>query len=268
LWSLFKNYVQPIEEVMKKNKTIFSFVLMLGASFIFQGCEDDEKSSVMFEQVYASYDESSGTGVVNIPLRVSGSVGDNDIAFDVHGSATEGEDFNIQGWTREGGLAIEVLNDAIHELPENVTVRLLSESGVDIGGNQFFELTIVSDCDYQAGDVSEYIASDWKGDFAALENYGPNDTYGPYTLHVEQSEENPNRFEIDNFWDSGIHAYMIIDPATGTISFPSQGDGSGSALASRQITGSGQLVYDGCNFSYVIVTKYRGTTFNYEFTKL
>jgi hypothetical protein len=105
---------------------------------------------------------------------------------------------------------------------------------------------------------------DWSGDLAALENYYEGailvDHFGPYDITLVKDGTNPNKYTFDNFWGSGIDAFMIFDPATLTVTFPTQDDGGGNA-----ITGSG--TYDACSGSFVIRTQYDGFEWNYVFVK-
>jgi hypothetical protein len=107
-------------------------------------------------------------------------------------------------------------------------------------------------------------AIDWSGDFAALENTYDgaivDDHYGPYDVTLVMDPTNPNKFSFDNFFDSGIDAYMIFDPATMKVSFPTQDDGSGTPI-------SGVGTYDACTGSFVIRTAYDGDEWNYVFVK-
>jgi hypothetical protein len=106
----------------------------------------------------------------------------------------------------------------------------------------------------------DYDASTWEGDYSALEDYGDGDTYGPYDVTFVQDGTDPNKFIFDNFWDSGITAYVIFNPNSNTITFPDQDDGDGEAI-------SGSGTYEQCTNTFTITTEYAGYTFEYVFTK-
>lgn len=113
----------------------------------------------------------------------------------------------------------------------------------------------------------QYVAynnSEWEGLYSAVEVYGPDDDYGPYDVQLVQDETNPNKFYIDNFWDSGISAYIVLEPSTNyetqIATFPTQDDGDGG-----EITGEG--MYDTCTGTLSITTNYSGYTWTYNFVR-
>src|SRR5688572_8688059 len=132
--------------MMKNIKRFVVLTFVLGAASMFQACSDDEASSASFEQVYAEYDESDGTGTVTVPVR--GSTGG--VEFVLGGTATEGEDYEFLGLGPDG-VEISVIDDTDFEDAETVTVRMEGAGA----GNTIFELTILSDCDYDAAEYDE-----------------------------------------------------------------------------------------------------------------
>jgi hypothetical protein len=218
---------------MKKSIRFIPLLLSMGAAFMFQACSDDDAGSASFSTVYASYDEADGEGTVTAPIRKNGSVNDGDIKFVLGGTATEGEDYEFLGLTSEG-VQIRVLDNDDYtdymgfEPNETVTVRLDGPAS----GNKVFELTIVGDCDYKAEYFdAEYYAGAW----SALEDYG-GATYGPYDVELVQDEANPNRFDFDNFYDSGLDAYIVFDGPNGTVKFPDGQTPGGKALTNSSGT--------------------------------
>lgn len=243
---------------MKKIIRMIPMLLSMGAAFMFQACGDDDKGTASFATVYASYDEADGDGTITVPIRKDGSVSDSDIDFVLGGTATEGEDYQFLGLTSEG-IQIKVIdNNSFSEFGgfepnETVTVRMDGATK----GNKIFELTIVGDCDYTAGDFdAEYYAGTW----AATEDYGSS-KYGPYEVEMVQDDVNPNRFDFDNFYDSGLDAYIVFDGPNGTVKFPDGQTPSGKALTQSSGT------FDRCNGTLTINLNYDGGNWVYRFVK-
>lgn len=113
-----------------------------------------------------------------------------------------------------------------------------------------------------------FVANTWGGTFEALEIYS-NGIYGPYNLSFSQDATNPNRFNTDNFWDSGYGAYIVFTPSTlptnQIVEFPAQTAAGGGTIA-RSVG-----AYDECTKSFKVNVNYTegGTTytFRYEFKK-
>jgi hypothetical protein len=132
--------------------------------------------------------------------------------------------------------------------------------GVDVGGNPFHTLTILSNCEDIVGLEPDYFA----GDYDALEDYGAGGTYGPYDVTLVQDEDDPNRFDFDNFYDAGYDAYIVFDIANGTVSFPNQnvgGDATNPAITDSSGT------FDLCDGTLTINLTYDGGPWVYRFTK-
>ena len=233
------------------NRLIVAFFL-IGAVFTFGACDEDESGTIEFQQVYSSYDEANGTGTVTIPVRKSGSVSEADVNFIFGGTATEGEDFEFIGLSDEG-VQISVIDDDTYEPAETLTIRMEGA----VGGNQIYELTILSDCDYDPGDFDTEF---WDGEMNALEDYGSG-TYGPYHVTLVQSDTNPNRYDFDNFYDSGYDAYIEFDVANGTVKFP-----DGQTPGGKPLTNSSGT-FDQCLGVLTINLNYDGGDWVYRFTR-
>lgn len=217
-------------------------------------CEDEATtSSSGFEQVFAEYNEADGTGTVS--LAVSG--GSND--FVLGGTATEGEDYDFLGLS-DGAVQVSIIDDDVYE-PENETITIRMDG---VGGNNIAEVSIISDCDY---DESEYDTEQWSGEWFALEDYGSS-TFGPYHITLVQDERNgvpvntgdPNRYDFDNFYGSGCHAYMIFNGAAGTVYFPNQSPCGVPLTAS---TGT----FDVCDETLTINLNFDGGPWVYRFSR-
>lgn len=216
---------------MKKNKLINKLLIACCLSVILISCDDDDNDNlgVSFSSIASTTTEDGG-GTLTIPLR-DGSVSVDEIVFG--GTAKEGEDFELVGVLDEG-IQINIINDNVYE-SSNETIRIQIPSS----GNSFHTVTInedASDCQYAV-----YDDVDWAGSYEAIEDYGEDGTYGPYTVSFSQDSEDPNKYTFADFWDSGISAYIVFDPATETVSFPSQ------VTAYGTITGSGTYEYDVCS---------------------
>ena len=210
---------------MKKNKLVNKLLFVLSLPILIVGCDGDDnggapKPSTDFASIASSYYEANGTGSVIIPLRNTNASTPNDVSVTFGGTATEGSDFQLVGITQEG-VEIKILDDSDYEDNETVRVQLTS-SKLNLNGNSIHNITIVSNCADKVGMPLTAFA----GDYNAIEKYGPNppasNWYGPYTIKLTQDANNPNRFNITNFYDAGRTAYVLVDPAAGTFYFPNQ----------------------------------------------
>jgi hypothetical protein len=247
---------------MKNIKLLNKLATLLIVPAFVIACDGDEDgpstAAVQFESVGSSYEESAGEGTITIPLQGNGSTSDLD--FVLGGSATEGEDYEFLGLTGEG-VQVHILDDDKFEFVETITIRMTSPT-VNLNGNAVHTVTIVNDC---ADDFVGLGDSEWFVDeFNATEIYAPDDTYGPYHTVFERDEVNPNKFWTDNFWDSGLPAYIVYDPATNTVSFPQQ---TPVAASPTRIITSTPATVDVCNRTFTITTSYRGSTWDYEFVR-
>ncbi|MDJ1501909.1 hypothetical protein [Xanthocytophaga agilis] len=107
----------------------------------------------------------------------------------------------------------------------------------------------------KVSDACPYSASDWAGTYSASEDGG--NAY-PVTLTADPSV--PNRFVLDNFYDSELTAYIDFDPTTGTVKFPNQTTGGEDITAS-----SG--VYKSCTGEIIIKLHFDGGDWYYSLTK-
>jgi len=234
---------------MKKN--IF-FRMLFVVPALMLGCDDDETGvSTDLGTIASTYYEKDGAGTVTIPFRNPSGVSNLSVVFG--GTATEGEDYSLAGITDEG-VQLSINDDSKFEPNETIRVQLKSASG-SLKGNTIHTVTIVSNC----ADTDELDEDFFVGEFVLYE-----DDYGPYITHIEQDETNPNKYWLDNFFDSGLPAYIVYDPATKTVSFPQQTPVA--TFPTRIITSTPATIDNNCSFE--ITTSYRGATWQNIFNKV
>lgn len=245
---------------MNKNKYLNKIATLLVVPAFIIACDGDEDgpstAAVDFATVGSSYFEANGEGIVTAPLKGNGNT--SDIEFVLGGSATEGEDYEFLGLTGEG-VQVRILQDDEFEFAETITIRMTSPT-VNLNGNAMHTVTIISNCE----DIVGFGETHWLIDeFDAVEDDGVA-PYGPYHVEFERDETDPNKYWTDNFWDSGLPAYIVYDPATHTVSFPTQ-----TPLANfpTRIITSTPATVDQCNRSFTIRTSYRGFTWDYVFVR-
>ncbi len=102
-------------------------------------------------------------------------------------------------------------------------------------------------------DYCNYNRLDWIGTFSATETSEFFGGYGPYNVNFTASPGNPNRFNADNWYDSGIPIFLDFTPSTSVatqiVTAPPQEFTTGSG-AVRVIEGSG--TYNSCKKEMVI----------------
>jgi hypothetical protein len=108
--------------------------------------------------------------------------------------------------------------------------------------------------------VTAYAAEGWVGTFTALEDYG-SAHWGPYEVQFTQDVTIPNRFHLDNFYDSGLPAYIEFDGAAGTVKFPDGQSPNGKPLTASSGT------FNQCTGEATINLNYDGGDWIYHFTK-
>jgi hypothetical protein len=251
---------------MNKFRPILLLLMTFVTAFVFQACDEDEKSSIAFETVASEYDEADGAGTVTIPIRTNGSVGSDAITFSVTGTAVEGEDFTIDSWSPEGGLVISIIDDNNLEEEEVARIQMVADGGVDVGGNQIHTLTITDSCPDSGNPFAEF----FEGGYDAIEWYcgvGVTDgtcDYGPYHVEIARSDAaNPDRFVLDNFYDQHLAGYLVFDLAAGTVHFPNQTQ-AGKALSAS----TGTFSFANCATTLTISLNYDGGTWDYQLTKV
>ncbi|HEX8041267.1 MAG TPA: hypothetical protein VF490_19100 [Chryseosolibacter sp.] len=109
--------------------------------------------------------------------------------------------------------------------------------------------------------TTPYDAASWAGTFSAVEDYGASGTYGPYDVVLTQDASNPNRFHLDNFYDSGLAAYIDFDGPNFTVSFP-----DGQTPNGKPITNSSGT-FNQCRGTAIINLNYDGGDWVYRLTK-
>lgn len=158
--------------------------------------------------------------------------------------------------TYQTGIGIESdlnLKDGSKVLAADIVAAGLFQS------NQFYPAQVLT---YTVTDFCSYDNSSWAGTYAATEVYS-NSAYGPYNVKFTKDPDDPNRFNMTNFWDSGISAYVVFkdsenDPDKQIVEFPEQDDGDGGTI-------EGTGTYDECKKTFKIQTKYAGYEWRYEF---
>lgn len=139
--------------------------------------------------------------------------------------------------------------------------KILASDIVNTGlfaSNQFYPAMKLT---WAVTDYCQYTQT-WAGTYESTEVYS-NGVYGPYDLVLTKDGANPDRYNMTNFWDSGIAAYVVFTPSTNPstqkVLFPDQSDGGSKTIKST--TGS----YDECTKTFKIQTQYDGSDWRYEF---
>jgi hypothetical protein len=251
---------------MKNTKNILLYFLSMAVvAFTISSCDDDEateRSGTTFLKTASSFAEGTGNGTVQIEVD-----GSDDVQFQYRGTATEGEDFTVGGYSN-GILTLNLLDDTDWEKNETIIVRIASG---DVGRIPQHTVYISSNCE----DTDNLATAFFEGDYSATEWYcGVGVTtstcdYGPYDIHLVQDETDPNKFHFDNFYDSGYDAYMVFDMAAGTVSFPNQNAGGDSSNPGISAS-TGTFDVDICEgiTTLTINLTYDGGAWDYTFVKL
>jgi hypothetical protein len=223
------------------------------------GCdEDDLKVYTDLGSIASTYYEADGTGAITIPFRnVNSDLGkDLDISFG--GSAVKDVDYELVAITNEG-IKISIIDD--DSLEVNETVRVMT----NLKGNSTHTITIISNCE----DTKGLLTSSFSGSWSALEDYGASGTFGPYNVTLVQDGVNPNKFTFSNFYGSGSSytAYVILDLANGTASFPNQTVGAPSNDRGAITNSSGIFSLCTAKRTMTINLNYDGGDWVYKFTK-
>lgn len=119
---------------------------------------------------------------------------------------------------------------------------------------------------YAVTDFCPYDGSAWIGAYDANEIYS-NGVYGPYTVNISADGVVANRFNISNFYDSGLTAYFDLSPSTSagpssqTGKFPDQ-----TVPTSTPITLSSGT-YDQCLLSIKLNLTFDGGAWIYSLKK-
>jgi len=107
-------------------------------------------------------------------------------------------------------------------------------------------------------DYCSYNVDEWAGTYAATETSEFFGGYGPYNVAISKDATVANRFNANNWYDSGIPIYFIMTPSTGVdtqiVTAPVQEFTSGSGQV-RLIEGSG--TYNACKKEMVINFTYK-----------
>lgn len=237
---------------MKKNKLINKLILALTLAVVVFACSDDDSGgNPDFAGIASTTTEGAGT--ITIPLR-GGSVSADDVIFG--GTAIENTDYTLAGVTDEG-VQITITNDGLLEENETIRVQIPGE------GNVIHTVTILCD----GGDSGGFAVADFAGAWVATEDYHDGAPYSAagYAPVFVQDAGNVNRFNFNDFWDSGATytAYVVFDLAAGSVSFPNQTVGTNLGT----ISGSSGT-FDLCTNTLTIDLIYHHNANNtdYEFT--
>lgn len=107
-------------------------------------------------------------------------------------------------------------------------------------------------------DYCSYSENDWAGTYDATETSEFFGGYGPYDVTFSKDGATPNKFNTDNWYDSGIPIYIVFTPSTNVetqiVTAPVQEFTTGSG-AVRLIEGSG--TYNSCKKEMVINFTYK-----------
>jgi hypothetical protein len=248
---------------MNKLKQGLFYLSIVGMGLTFTACSEDEGggtplTGAYFERTASSYIEGDGNATHEIAvLGFKGS--ESDIEFSFAGTATEGEDYDVVGFSN-GVLTLTLLDDNLFENNETIRIQIVDAKG-GVGRTRFHLVNLSSpECTDNVGLDVSYFAGHWD----ALEDYGGGSTYGPYEIELIQDSEDPNVFHFDNLYDSGCDAYMVFDMEAGTVYFPDQ------APCGVDLTNSsGTFNIDLCNQSTLTINlNFDGGDWIYRFTKL
>jgi hypothetical protein len=257
--------------IMKNIKSILFYFFALAVGVTFTACDDEEaggqRTGAFFERTASSFAE--GTGDAAHTITIQNFTGNADqIEFDFGGSATEGEDYTVTGFSN-GVLTLNLIDDTDFEANETITVRIADAAG-GVGRVPLHTVNISSNCEDLDGLGVDFFDGDWSATefYCGLGVTTGSCDYGPYDVHLVQDEEDPTKFILDDFYDSGYEAYMVFDMENGTVSFPdqnAQGDGSNPQITAS----SGTYDIDLCagTTTLTINLNYDGGDWIYYFEK-
>jgi len=202
-------------------------------------------------------------GPIEIPV-LYGNRPTSDKAYTVHykvTGGTYGSDYTVEGSTngvgtvvvpagQAGKAAIGIIKivpiaDLITEKDVPITITLESADGdVNVGYPYQSEVGLTI-----GNDDCVYDAEEWEGNFSAVESYPADGYVSPaYDISFEQDAVDPNRFNTDNFWGSHLNAYIVFDPNSREVTFPTQSDGAGGEISGtgtyRQCSGILEFMVD------------------------
>jgi Calx-beta domain len=235
-----------------------SYILL--AAFIVASCSEDEAvpTIIKFAKTELTTPESAKSITLGIQLDQPAKQDLEVSLATIGGTATSSEDYTLPATTlvlkgeTNGSFVVTILDDVKVEDDETIEIGISSAGGLATEGT--YKVTIESDgCEH-------YDISYWKGTIVALEDYGTS-TWGPYNLVLTQDATNPNKFTMTNFYDSNLPAFILFNPANGTVNFPDGQSPGGKALTNS--TGT----FDYCTGKLVINLTYDGGPWVYRFTK-
>jgi hypothetical protein len=125
---------------MKKNIMLGRLLVLMSLPLAIGACDNDDDaagSTFEFVNVETAYNESAGTTAVTIPLKNGVTVAESDLV--IQGTATRGEDWELEGITTEG-IQLTIMNDAAAEILETIRFTIPNSTG-----NAVHTVRIVSD---------------------------------------------------------------------------------------------------------------------------
>ena len=238
-------------------KILRSITTMTALAFIFTFCSKDDDAGV---QRFSGHVDVGTSSLVNEKYHVA-------LLFSSDGGTTwteypkvkPGQQYKVKAAIRDGSEFIDLVSADFYEFDWSASLPAPKS-----GANEqiaTFDMKDVNEIVVKVSDmVCAYSASSCAGSFSALEDYGAAH-YGPYTVSFVQNANNPNRFDFDNFYDSGYDAYIEFDPTTGTVKFPDGQSPGGKAITKSSGT------FDQCRGILTINLNYDGGDWIYHFTK-
>jgi hypothetical protein len=239
-------------------KRIFSYIMLFAVTvpFIVSCSNDDDdeiesySSKIIIDDTWIDTDDDA---IYNYVMKFSTDGGTTWVDYPV---IEIGQKYMVKIFNKDSEVDLPIRNfdfDWSASTPKPADVHSKTPEFTMAKDNSLLVTLADAACDYDA--------SFWAGTYSALEDYGEDGTYGPYDVELVQDETDPNKFWLDNFWDSGIEAYIVFDGA-GNASFPDQvADG-------ENISGSAGTVTNECHGVMNIDVTYAGYTWNYQFERV
>jgi hypothetical protein len=232
---------------------IFSLLVVAAGSVYLTSCDNNEDAIKTFNSLVDVSNTSIEADKFDVVTVFSTDGGATFVDYPV---IKKGETYMVKAVNHHTGLDLTTPNcfdvdwSTSDPQPDNVSEGVATFT-MGTNGSLVGKVT-----DY----VAPYDASAWVGTIIALEDYG-SATWGPYEVVLTQDGTNPNRFHLDNFYDSGLPAFIDFDGAAGTVKFPDGQSPGGKALTNSSGT------FNQCAGSFEISLNYDGGDWLYHFTK-
>ncbi len=230
-----------------RNKIFRLFIALAVSSFLISSCKEDDKEIKGYSSVVVVANTSLQFDKFALVTKFST---DNGATFVDYPSLTVGQKYQVK-----------VFNPATEWISQDEYLTTANHYSFDwsssnpkpvSGGTSDVAEFIASESNeviLNVSDACAFTVADWAGTYDAVEDYGSS-TYGPYDLTLVQDSENPNKFFLDNFYDSGLDPYIVFNGEAGTVTFPEQETGgkpiTGASGVYKQCTGEivFSLVFD------------------------